>query len=403
MLIPERRRGVEFLDSPKVDSALRQRSLGNVARSNVWFGGRRAARMALDGVLATLGPRVTLLDVGTGTADLPAAIRERARRRRQEVVTIGIDLSGDVLRAANDRLSGAACASAVALPFADASIDVVFSSQLLHHFFDEELERLLRELHRVAKHAVVISDLRRSWVAAAGFWIGSRALAFDVITRHDGIVSVLRGFRPRELGTLVTRAVGVTPAVRTRLGYRLTAVWPASTRSRSTLGDVPLGRRMTTVDDTVVRAPLRVIFDLAARVEDWPKHLPHYRLVRDHDSSNGQRVVEMSANRPFGLLQWPTWWVSHMDVIAPDSGSRPAVRFRHVAGVTKGMDVEWRFDEVAGGTRVRIIHVWDGPPVPIFGSMLARAVIGPVFVHGIASRTLAGLAKVAERTASNTI
>lgn len=396
MLAPGRRRGVELLDNPNIEPARRARSLANVARSNVWFGGRRAAMLALDDVLATLGPRVTLVDVGTGTADLPAAIRERGRRRAQEVVTIGIDLSPDLLRASGDRLAGAACASAVCLPFADHSIDVVFSSQLLHHFFDDELAQLLRELHRVAKHAVVISDLRRSWIAAAGFWIGSRALAFDVITRHDGIVSVLRGFRTRELETLVVGAVGAKPAIRTRLGFRIAAVWSPAATSRPALGDVPLGRRMTAVDDALVRAPLRAIFDLAARVEDWPMHLPHYRFVRDHGSSNGHRVVEMSANRPFGVFRWPTWWASEMAVVTPGSGVRAAIRFRHIGGVTKGMDVEWRFDEVPGGTRVRVIHVWDGPPVPILGSVLARAIIGPVFVHGIASRTLAGLANVAE-------
>jgi hypothetical protein len=80
----------------------------------------------------------------------------------------------------------------------------------------------------------------------------------------------------------------------------------------------------------------------------------------------------------------------------------PAVRFRHVGGVTTGMDVEWSFTPVAapGGalaTRVRIVHAWDGPRWPLIGIFAATSVIGPVFVHGIAERTLAGLARVAER------
>jgi hypothetical protein len=61
------------------------------------------------------------------------------------------------------------------------------------------------------------------------------------------------------------------------------------------------------------------------------------------------------------------------------------------------MDVEWTFRAESGGTRVRILHVWDGVPVPFVGIPVATIVIGPVFVHGIASRTLAGLAAVAER------
>jgi hypothetical protein len=106
----------------------------------------------------------------------------------------------------------------------------------------------------------------------------------------------------------------------------------------------------------------------------------------------------MSANRPFGPLDWPTYWKSEMAVerSAESSAFIPRVRFRHVAGITRGMDVEWSFREEGAGTRVRIVHVWDGPQWPIIGAFAATVVIGPVFVHGIASRTLAGLGRVAE-------
>ena len=60
--------------------------------------------------------------------------------------------------------------------------------------------------------------------------------------------------------------------------------------------------------------------------------------------------------------------------------------------------LEETFEPAPEGTRVRIVHVWNGPPVPLIGALAAQAVIGPVFVHGIASRTLAGLAGVAERS-----
>ena len=81
--------------------------------------------------------------------------------------------------------------------------------------------------------------------------------------------------------------------------------------------------------------------------------------------------------------------------------SAPAIRFRHIGGITKGMDVEWTFTPAPGGTHVRIVHVWDGPRIPFLGVWAAIYVIGPIFVHGIASRTLAGLAAVAERESNN--
>jgi coenzyme Q-binding protein COQ10 len=79
------------------------------------------------------------------------------------------------------------------------------------------------------------------------------------------------------------------------------------------------------------------------------------------------------------------------------NNSDPSIRFRHVGGITKGMEVEWSFTPAPGGTHVRILHVWDGPQIPLLGMWAAMHLIGPVFVHGIASRTLAGLAVVAER------
>ena len=160
------------------------------------------------------------------------------------------------------------------------------------------------------------------------------------------------------------------------------------------LGPIPLGRPMETVDERLVKAPWRTIFGLAKTVEEWPTHLSHYRYVRFRErASDGGGIVEMSADRPFGPVGWPTWWLSQMSV---DEGA-PAIRFRHIDGVTKGMDVEWTFRAVPGGTHVTILHVWDGPPVPLIGIPAATLVIGPVFIHGIASRTLAGLAAAAEK------
>jgi ribosome-associated toxin RatA of RatAB toxin-antitoxin module len=162
------------------------------------------------------------------------------------------------------------------------------------------------------------------------------------------------------------------------------------------LGPLPLGRPMETVDERIVRAPWRTIFDLARDVERWPDHLAHYRYVKFRErASDGGGIVEMSADRPFGSVGWPTWWLSEMSV---DEGA-PSIRFRHIGGITRGMDVEWTFRAAPGGTNVKIVHAWDGPHLPFIGIPAATLVIGPIFIHGIASRTLAGLATVAERAA----
>lgn len=182
----------------------------------------------------------------------------------------------------------------------------------------------------------------------------------------------------------------------------------AARSSRVVLGPMPGSRLMTTIDAAHVRAPLSTIFELARDVERWPEHLAHYRFVRfTSRDDHGGGIVEMSANRPFGPVGWPTFWRSEMETISPGrtpsfAGGTiaPAIRFRHIGGITTGMDVVWEFAARGTGTDVRIVHVWDGPTWPVIGAFAARAVIGPVFVHGIASRTLAGLGRAAERIAA---
>ena len=77
----------------------------------------------------------------------------------------------------------------------------------------------------------------------------------------------------------------------------------------------------------------------------------------------------------------------------------PAVHYRHVRGITTGMDVVWRFVPGDGGTQVSIVHEWSGPAWPLISRPAAELVIGPVFVHGIASRTLAGIKRHVEAAA----
>jgi ribosome-associated toxin RatA of RatAB toxin-antitoxin module len=163
-------------------------------------------------------------------------------------------------------------------------------------------------------------------------------------------------------------------------------------RETRSLGPMPGDRRLVTVDEQLVRAPLEAMFSVARDVERWPDRLTHYRYVRFRERHARGGVVEMSANRPFGPVNWPTWWLSLME----EDLDRPAIRFRHIGGITTGMDVEWQFLREGSDTHVRIVHVWHGPRWPLIGGVAATAVIGPIFIHGIASRTLAGLACAAE-------
>jgi SAM-dependent methyltransferase len=243
-LTPARRRGHEILDDPSHDPALAARSLRDVALANTLFGGRRAILREVGMVLDALARSVhensalapahapsghasprTLLDVGTGLGDIPAAAADMARRRGVTMETIGVELAPALAKAAQSRCTVAVASDAMALPFANASVDIITCSQVLHHFADDQAARLVRECTRVARHAVIIGDLRRSWLAVAGLWASSFALGFHPVSRHDGIVSILRGYTRPELHTLIERATGRPPTVRHALGWRVTATW----------------------------------------------------------------------------------------------------------------------------------------------------------------------------------
>jgi SAM-dependent methyltransferase len=222
---PGRRRGVEFLDEPGVPDQVRARAMADVARSNRYFGGRRAIIRALDAIAPALPSTGTVLDVGAGTADITASVQEWAHRRGLGFTTIALDRSGVLLPHPARGLPGVA-ADALRLPFGDASIDLVLCSQLLHHFEDAAAVQLIQELHRVSRGWIVIADLQRSRLAAAGFWLAATVLRFHPITRSDGITSVFRGFTPSHLAALVRHGSGVVPIVRRGVFWRVVAYWP---------------------------------------------------------------------------------------------------------------------------------------------------------------------------------
>ncbi len=145
---------------------------------------------------------------------------------------------------------------------------------------------------------------------------------------------------------------------------------------------------MTEVVNTVtIAAPAETIFALASATERWPEILPHYRSVRVLERRGATRVVAMAAMR--GAI--PISWVAEQT----DDAVLPEIRFRHVRGWTRGMDVVWRFAPVPGGTRVSIEHelAFD---FPIASAWLGEYVVGKFFIDYVATKTLARVKALAE-------
>jgi uncharacterized membrane protein len=146
---------------------------------------------------------------------------------------------------------------------------------------------------------------------------------------------------------------------------------------------------MQTENRIVIGAPKDVIYDLAVAVERWPALLPHYRRVRVLSEDGPRRVVEMAAHRDGIPVHW---WAEQVSF--PDE---PRITFRHVRGITTGMEVEWRFTPSPDGVLVEIRHdlqlAW-----PLVGGLVADRIIGPFFVSNIAGKTLSQIKLLAEAT-----
>ena len=142
-------------------------------------------------------------------------------------------------------------------------------------------------------------------------------------------------------------------------------------------------------------APSTTVFDLVADVTRWADLLPHYvrsRAVERHE--DGSVTADFVARRPLIPvlgLGLPVTWRSRVST----DRAVPTIRFRHVAGATKGMDVAWRFEPrrtAAGreGCRVTIEHDFR-PRIPGFARFVDRW-----FTRAIAGRTLGTVRAIAE-------
>jgi hypothetical protein len=136
-----------------------------------------------------------------------------------------------------------------------------------------------------------------------------------------------------------------------------------------------------------MRAPVDVIFDLAADVERWPEILPHYRYVRPLPAPTGWRRFAMGARR--GRL--PVRW----EALQRPMRDERRIEFVHVGGVTRGMWVAWRLEPHGDVTEVSIEHRLE-LGWPLIGGFAAERVVGPQFIEAIAGRTLRRIRELAE-------
>jgi SAM-dependent methyltransferase len=223
---PRAREVAERMDAPDVDPAALDTALEAVARVNRYLGARRALRRHLPWALPMDEARI--LDVGTGSADLPMAMAEWAAGEGRRVRITALDAHPRTLDAARRRTRRApeiqlVGGNGLQLPFPDASFHLAVLSMTLHHMEGDAVVGIVQELARVARGGrVLVAELHRSRL----HYLGATVLAAtlwrnDPITRHDGPLSVRRAFTPGELRAIAMEAGLRHPTVHRHPVFRL--------------------------------------------------------------------------------------------------------------------------------------------------------------------------------------
>jgi ubiquinone/menaquinone biosynthesis C-methylase UbiE len=219
----------ELLDGP-LDTRTLDGNLRDLARVNRFLGGASLSWRAIQPLMSAAqdGKVLRVLDVGTGAADIPLSLAQRAIRHGRDLHFVATDVRPEIVaiaraRAAESSISWVEVSLGQAdhIDAFDGSFDVVHSSLVLHHLDPGPAIAALREMARVASRAVIVNDLDRT----EAWYLGARLLALltttNPYTRNDGPLSVRRAYRPNEMRQLAARAGLVEEArYRARPGYR---------------------------------------------------------------------------------------------------------------------------------------------------------------------------------------
>lgn len=208
-----RKDALELMDLPHLDEAELREALRDLERLNRLFGGTALILSHVSRLVKAdrLSGTISILDVGTGGADIPRALVGWAKKRGLEVEIIACDRHEQILEAASAFCSGfpqiaLVKEDALKLPYPPEHFDFAISSLTLHHLGSEEAVSVLKKLDELSRSAFIVNDLYRSRLACLGVWLGTRLFSRNRLIRHDGPLSVLRAFTFEELRGLANQA-----------------------------------------------------------------------------------------------------------------------------------------------------------------------------------------------------
>lgn len=223
----QRSRELEHLDKGDYTPEEYEGCIVELERVNRWLGDASALRDSILSEIEKVDLRIfSVVDVGAGSGEMLRVIAAWARETKRNATLAGVELNARSAMAINQRstafpeISGLR-GDAFSLPFRDKQFDYAICSLFTHHFKDDQVVEILRELSRVAARGIYVIDLHRHPVAYCFFTTVARLFLHNRLIREDGALSILRSFIPGELASLAQRAKMRDIKVERHFPYRL--------------------------------------------------------------------------------------------------------------------------------------------------------------------------------------
>ena len=223
----QRSQRLEHIDTGNYTPEEYEDCIGELQLVNRWMGDAHSLRTTLlREVEAQSLQSFSVLDVGAGSGELLRVTATWARETKRQFRAVGLELNERSAESINEEserfeeISGVR-GDARALPFPDSQFDYVISSLFTHHFVDEQVVQILREMSRVARRRIFVIDLNRHPIAYLLYTTLGKLILHNRLLRHDGALSILRSFKADELLELAQRAGLQDVLIERRFPYRL--------------------------------------------------------------------------------------------------------------------------------------------------------------------------------------
>ena len=208
----QRSHRLEYIDTGNYTAEEYEDCIGELQFVNRWMGDAHSLKVTLLREIEEQGLKsFSVLDVGAGSGELLRVAATWARQTNRHLRAVGLELNERMAESINeesrrfDEISSVR-GDAFELPFSDAQFDYVICSLFTHHLIDEQVVRILQEMSRVAKRRIFVIDLHRHPIAYLLYTTLGKLVLHNRLIRHDGALSILRGFKADELLELVQRA-----------------------------------------------------------------------------------------------------------------------------------------------------------------------------------------------------